>query len=175
MQVESQQSTPKRTLKTEINREVKKTPPPPACRKEIQSIAYAIAEVAGYVLLGVMAGAFSPSLSLPFYALAATTLATKLVLLAAKAIDPYHVRRLSWLKQSANDLIQSYPKLQLISFLFSLAISFISQNAAAAVAGILGILNGIILESSECRHLGQAMRDEQKNRIRPGWETLIDS
>lgn len=153
----------------------KKKPLLSLVKKGVVAVAYAVADVAGFIILGLALSAICPPLALPLYVFAATTVITKLVLLATKAIDPYHVRRLNKLKKAANKLVVLYPKLQLIALLFSLAISVISQSTGGAIAGLLGVLNGILIESNPYNSLEPDSQYTQGNLLNSQRNALIDS
>jgi hypothetical protein len=120
-----------------------------AIKRGLITIAFIVAEVAGYLFLGLAMSAIYPPLSMPLYVFASTTAATKFVLLAVKAIDPYHVGHLNKLKKVANVLIAKYPKLQLITLVFTIAISIFSQSVGCAVAGLLGVIFAVFISGRD--------------------------
>lgn len=102
------------------------------------------ATVAVLTITGIALRIFSfTSFSVPFFAMSGAILATRLVV---KLINHYNVSALRRIKIQASNIIEKYPNLQIITFLFAIALSLISIYAAIVVAITVGILSGILIE-----------------------------
>ena len=144
-------------------------------KKGIIRVAEEIAEVASFVFIGLAAMAFFPLLAPPFFAFSVMTICSRLVLLAAKSLDRYHVKWLSKLNKAASSLIERYPNLQLILFIFILAMGCLSQDVGIVAAGLLGILNGVLIEVNRCQQTQQIKREELSSPCHGARGKFLDS
>lgn len=108
--------------------------------------------VAIFVAVGVAAHFFYPLLAPPFFAIAMTTFASRTVV---RIIDACNFKILLKFKETVSNFAQRFAKLQLISFIFSVAICFLLQIAGIVIAGALGIVNGFIMGSDTSKQTQQ--------------------
>ena len=129
-----------------------------AIKKGLLAIALTVVDVAGYIFLGFIMSYVFPALTMPLYVFAAATAAVKLVLLAVKAIDPYHIGHLNKLRKVGDYLIRKYPKLPLIAVIFTIALSIFSQIVGCVAAGLLGVFFAIFISGRDLSHLDHRQR-----------------
>lgn len=89
-------------------------------------------------------------------------LATRLVI---KAFDRYDSRPLVNLTKEACKLNRKYPKLQLITFIFALAISFLWPFVGLAVGTLLGAFGAVILDVENYKLILQANRKDKRLKL----------
>jgi len=76
--------------------------------------------------------------------------------LAAKAMNLYNPELLIGITKKACKLVKQYPRLQFISFIFTLMISIPFQNLGFSAGIIVGGFGAIILDVEKYNHLRQA-------------------
>lgn len=125
--------------------------------------------VIAIVVAGVVCHFFIPPLAIPLYTLAATTVVSKLVV---KVLGKLKWGIIERVEQKAWKLNEKFPKLRLISFIFVLAISFLTPLVGATFAIALGIYQGVISEVEQCKVL-QETQDREHKQASLGTVNLI--
>lgn len=113
----------------------------------IESIAFLIASVAASV--------FSHSIAAVFLGIALSIATTKLVL---KAFDCYDRSLVVNVTKEICKFNKKHPKLQLIAFLFALAIGFASKPLGLIAGAFLGSFGSIVLDVESYRLMQQTNR-----------------
>jgi hypothetical protein len=109
----------------------------PACNKTYKSAI----KVSFYVFGGLLCDMFNSSFAVPFYAMGTSIFCVQVLSKHGPNCHTYQV-----INKRLVNMNDEYTCLQPIVFIFSLAISTLSTNAGAVVAGLLGILSGIVLK-----------------------------
>lgn len=113
----------------------------------IEGIAFVVASCAVRI--------FSASLAAPLLGIGVSILTTRLVL---KTIDCYDNKLLVNLTKEACKFNKNYPKLQMITFICALALSFVSKTLSFIVGACLGSFGSIILDVESYKLMQQANR-----------------
>ncbi len=111
-----------------------------------------IIKVALFVILGSAALFLYPPIAPPFFAIAISFAAVRLVV---KGIDCYNASLLDNAKKKVWGFISKHPKLQIIIFLFAVAISPLVGFLGIGIAASLGILNAFVTDAQNSRHAQQ--------------------
>ncbi len=112
-----------------------------------------------FAIIGIALHFFLPKLALPFFAISASMMLTRL---AVKIADRYHFHYLKSIQTAACQLCSKYPKLQLIGFIFAVAISPIAPPVGIVCGVAFGILGGIMIEIENYKkqqHINQVKMD----------------
>lgn len=118
------------------------------------------ANVIIFAVTGITLRLFASKFSAPFLAISASMMLTRL---AVKIADRYHFQYLEPIQKAACQLCSKYPKVQLITFLFSIAVTAIAPPVGVACAIALGILGGIMIEIENCKKQQQINQAKQDN------------
>lgn len=121
------------------------------------AIGETIAKVIAFVLGGVVFYVILPPMAPPLFAVAAATACSRLV---AKVINYSNVESFSKLQRSANDVVDAYPKIYVITLIFAVVISPLSQILGIAIGSLWGLLNGVVMEE-KLLELEQRVKREQ--------------
>lgn len=116
------------------------------CETPAESVAFTLAAVAARV--------FIPWLTMPLLGIAAGVLATKLVL---KLFDRYNVSLVGITKEACR-FNKKYPKSQLIGFIFTLCMGWLSQTLGVIAGIILGSCGALVLDVESYKLIQQAKR-----------------
>lgn len=112
-------------------------------------------EAAAFAVAGLALQFFFPSLSAPLFGISIALASTKLVL---KFLDRYDNVKLLRITKEACKLNKSYPNLQLVGFIASLALSLLSQNVGFVVGIAVGAFGAVILDIENYKLMQQANR-----------------
>ncbi len=112
----------------------------------VESVAFSLAALAARI--------FIPCLSVPLLGIAAGVLTTKLVW---KFFDRYNAP-MAGITKIACRFNKKHPKLQLITFIFTLAISCFSQGLGLLAGTLLGCFGAVILDVESYKLIQQARR-----------------
>ncbi len=100
--------------------------------------------VAWFIISGIALRTLFPFMGPPFFGISLAILATRLVL---KGVKAYNLDLLLYVKDKA-EIFEKFPILQIIGFIFSLAISgLISYWLGFIVAGAVGVISGIFIQT----------------------------
>lgn len=116
--------------------------------------------IAILVITGIALRNFIPFLSVPCFGISISILATRVVL---KVLSRYNITALQKIKSQASEFTNKYPNIELITFLFSAAISSISFIAGYITAGAAGVLSGILLDVRIAEKRQQMTASSQKS------------
>jgi hypothetical protein len=127
------------------------------------------AKVALFVLLGVAAQLIFPVIAPPFFAIAASLTLSRLVI---KILDRYDLAAINTFKEKTRNFVQRFWYLQIIVFIFAVAISLLHPIPGIIVGSLLGGLNGVIIGAETVKVQREIKNKElsnpvtiQKNRV----------
>lgn len=101
------------------------------------------AEAAGFAIMGLVMQALKPSLVAPFIGICSSLVLSRLVV---KVLDQYNIQSLVKIKKEICKLNNNYPKLQMIAFIFALAISLLTPVLGFLVGSAVGTVGAIVLD-----------------------------
>lgn len=122
-----------------------------------------------FVILGIAAHFFCPALTPPLLAMAIAAFTTRTIV---KILDAYNFNLLINLQENVANFFKRYSKLQLIAFIFSLAISFLIPLVGVISGSALGVANGIIM-GIELSKQAQKRQQNSGNYPKPIRDTVI--
>lgn len=115
-------------------------------------------EALGFLSAAAVARLFFQKLSSPLFGIGIGLLTTKLVL---KAYESYDSTLLYNLTKEVHKLNRKYPKLQLITFIFTLIISLLSPMIGFLAGTALGAFSAVILNIESHKLMLQANRKDK--------------
>ncbi|EFB41473.1 MULTISPECIES: hypothetical protein [Parachlamydia] len=126
--------------------------------------AHAVYDSAAFSLVFIVAGValaiFYPPLSPAFLAMGVSLFTTTLVV---KILDRYHFTIIEEFKTKACTFPTKYAKLHLITFVFAIAISFISPAVGCLAGGLIGIASGLIIQIEHIKLQRKVHAENVKN------------
>jgi len=117
-------------------------------RRGILSDAAGKASVAA--LAGVILGKFSQTLRTSLWGMAGALFASRLIV---KLGERFHITPLKNLERASCRLIETLPRIQLITFLFAMVMGYLWPIAGIIVATMLGVLGGLAVETQQYQQL----------------------
>lgn len=90
-----------------------------------------------------------PVFAMPLFVIMASTLLSKLVV---KVLSRLKSRFVEKIERGAWNFKCKFPKLRLIAFIFTMALSYIVPIAGIAMGAALGCFNGLIIEVEHCKN-----------------------
>lgn len=130
--------------------------------EKLRLLAIEVSEAAKYAILGFGLTTVMPSVSPALFTFAATYLSIRLILLAIKITYPYNIDILNTIRHHLNDLITTYPKLQIITYIFAITLTTLWQSLGCVCAGILGVFNAVIIDMERCRQLKEIRQETMR-------------
>lgn len=123
------------------------------------------AKVIGIAVAGVACHFFCPNLAPFFLALAATTLASKLVV---KCLSRYKIKQIENIERKACQLAENHPIIRLIVFVSLAVAAFFFPIPGLIVGCCLGVFNGIVIEFEYYKKVQQVKRFHHETDIPKG-------
>jgi hypothetical protein len=131
-------------------------------RITMEIVAKEVAETVSYALCGLAAYAIVPSIAVGLFTFSATLLVGRLLVVATNSYFP-NSQKYKDFKQSIHRQASSYPKLKIITFIFSLATCIISRNVGCALAGILGAIHAVVVDVDRSKQNAPAQKEQEQH------------
>jgi hypothetical protein len=115
-----------------------------------------------FLAAGVISLLFQSCLAWPFFTIAG---AMATATLALNIYSKYDYQAVRLFKEKALDFQQQYPRLQIITFLFILAVSLVSLTLSCILALLFGAYAGVLIDADQCKRNQMAREREQQHDL----------
>lgn len=118
------------------------------CSDPMKALYKTAAKIVFFVIAGAIAHVLYAPIAPPFFALAVTMLASRIIIQILSACNYANLNRLI---DGVVDINTRFSKLQIIVFIAALALTCFSIIAGTIVAGMLGFVSGFVITVDEYR------------------------
>lgn len=119
--------------------------------KTLSQLAKDVMEVAIYVITGIFLNQTVPATAPALFTFAGTLFISRCVLLAVNTCYPYNVSWLNDARQKLGDFDKENSKVRHVALVIAVVLSLIWPIFGCAIAGILGILHAVAIETQKVK------------------------